>query len=76
MPGADTQLTFTVEGDARIVAVDNGNMVSDELHATNRRKLFNGSALVILRAGKTPGEITLTAEGEGFRTVKTKLQTH
>lgn len=76
VPEADTQLTFTVEGDARIVAVDNGNMVSDELHATNRRKLFNGSALVILRAGKTPGEITLTAEGEGFRTVKTKLQTH
>lgn len=76
VPEADTQLTFSVEGDARIVAVDNGNMLSDELHATNRRRLFRGSALVILRAGQTPGEVTLTVEGEGFRTVKAKLQTH
>lgn len=74
VPEADAQLTFTVEGDARVVAVDNGNIVSDELHTTNQRKLFRGSALVILRAGQTPGEITLITEGEGFKTVKTKLQ--
>ena len=70
----DTQLKFKVEGDARIVGVDNGNIVSHELHAVNERKLFHGSALVILRAGQTPGEVTLITEGEGFKTVKTKLQ--
>jgi beta-galactosidase len=72
---ADNQLKFKVEGDARIVGVDNGNIVSDELHAVNERKLFRGSALVILRAGQSPDEITLTVEGEGCKPVKMKLQT-
>lgn len=72
----DTQLRFRVEGDARIVGVDNGNIVSDELHANvSERKLFHGSALVILRAGQTPGEVTLITEGDGFKTVKTRLAT-
>ena len=64
-----------VNGDAKVVAVDNGNIVSHELHAVNERKLFHGSALVILRAGQNPSEIILTVEGEGFKTVKMKLQT-
>ncbi|MBQ8521853.1 MAG: DUF4982 domain-containing protein [Bacteroides sp.] len=71
----EAPLKFRVEGDARIVAVDNGNIVSDELHATDHRNLYRGAALVILRAGQTLGDITLITEGEGFKTVKTKLQT-
>lgn len=58
------QLTFQVEGDAKIVAVDNGDMNSNELNVGNSRKLFNGSALVILRAGQKPGKIKLTAQSE------------
>ena len=64
-----------LEGDARVVAVDNGNIVSDELHAVSERKLYHGSALVILRAGQNPGDITLITESDDFKTVKTKLQT-
>jgi len=57
-----------VEGDARIVAVDNGNILSDELHTGNTRRLYNGSALVILRAGQTPGKVILTvAASNGMR---------
>ena len=57
---AQDELTFTVEGDARIVAVDNGNIYSDELHTCTTRHFYNGSALVILRAGHTPGKVILT----------------
>lgn len=71
----NSQLRFRVEGDATIVGVDNGNIVSDELHAVSERKLFHGSVLVILRAGQNPGEITLITESDDFKTVKTKLQT-
>lgn len=72
---ADNLLKFKVEGDARVVAVDNGNIVSDELHAVSERNLYRGSALVILRAGRTSGEVTLITECDGYKTVKTKLQT-
>ncbi len=79
---AFSKLTFTVEGDADIVAVDNGNIVSDELHIgktqrvkTASRSLFQGSALVILRSGDTAGKVTLRATGESFKTRKLSLQT-
>ena len=72
---AQQELTFTVEGDARIVAVSSGDHNSDELNVTDHRKLYNGSALVILRAGKTPGNITLTTNANGFKAVKTKFTT-
>ncbi|MBR4846457.1 MAG: DUF4982 domain-containing protein, partial [Bacteroidaceae bacterium] len=75
VPNVNSHLSFRVEGDAAIVGVDNGNIVSHELHAISERDLFHGSALVILRAGHTPGEITLITECDDFKTVKTKLQT-
>jgi len=75
VPTAQQKLTFSVEGNARIVAVDNGNNSSDELHATGERSLYNGSALVILRAGKAPGKVTLTVKDAEGRTAKLKLAT-
>jgi beta-galactosidase len=74
VPMAQDELKFEVEGDARIVAVSSGNHDSDELNVTNHRRLYNGSALVILRAGKTPSVITLKTTSPAFKTVTTKLQ--
>ena len=76
------KLTFTVKGDANIVAVDNGNIASDELHIgktqlekTIQRNLFQGSALVILRAGNNPGKIELSVAGEKMKAKKLVLNT-
>ena len=76
------KLTFTVKGDANIVAVDNGNIASDELHIGKtqleksiRRHLFQGSALVILRAGDKPGKIELSVAGEKMKAKKLVLNT-
>jgi len=71
----EKHLRFSVEGDACIVGVDNGNIISDELHTQPERDLYRGSALVILRAGREPGEITFVTECEGFPTVYTRLKT-
>lgn len=61
-----SKLAFSVKGDADIVAVDNGNIYSDELHVgkkqlnkTAERALYQGSALVILRAGTQPSKVEL-----------------
>lgn len=63
---AFSKLAFSVKGDADIVAVDNGNIYSDELHVgkkqlnkTAERALYQGSALVILRAGTQPSKVEL-----------------
>lgn len=76
------KLTFQVKGDANIVAVDNGNISSDELHIgkkqlekTIQRNLFQSSALVILRAGNKPGKIELSVAGEKMKARKLVLNT-
>ena len=76
------KLTFQVKGDANIVAVDNGNIASDELHIgktqlekTIQRNFFQGSALVILRAGDKPGKIELSVAGEKMKAKKLVLNT-
>lgn len=72
---AQDELTFSVEGDARIVAVDNGNIYSHELHVGNTRRLYDGSALVILRAGHTAGKVVLTVTDDTGKKAKVNLQT-
>ena len=76
------KLTFQVKGDANIVAVDNGNIASDELHIGKtqleksiQRNFFQGSALVILRAGDKPGKIELSVAGEKMKAKKLVLNT-
>ena len=76
------KLTFQVKGDANIVAVDNGNIASDELHIGKtqleksiQRNLFQGSALVILRAGDKPGKIEVSVAGEKMKAKKLVLNT-
>ena len=61
------ELEFSVEGDAKIVAVSNGDMLSDELNAVNTRSLYNGSAMVLLRAGKTAGQVVITVKPKGSK---------
>ncbi len=72
---ANQLLTFEVEGDARIVALDNGDITSNESFVGNQRKLFNGSALVILRAGQKAGNVVLRVSAPGLKAQKLRLAT-
>ena len=73
---ANQQLTFEVVGDAKIVGVDNGDITSEELTVGNTRRLFNGSALVILRAGKNAGKVQLKVSSPDLKTQIIKLTTN
>ena len=75
VPMAQDELQFTVEGDAQIVAVTNGDINSEELNVTNHRRLYNGSAMVILRAGHNPSPVTVKTTSTTFKPITTKLQT-
>lgn len=75
VPRSDNLVTFTVEGPAEIVAVDNGNPISFEPFQASERKAFNGLALVVLRtkAGEG-GEIILRASSSGLAGAETNLR--
>ena len=73
---AGENLRFSVTGNAEIVAVDNGNISSDELAVGTERSLFMGSALVILRAGASASNIILEVASDKYKTQRIKLNTN
>ena len=72
---AVSEVDFDVEGNARIVGVINGDINSGELTVGHRRSLWNGSCTVILRSGRQPGKVVLTAKSPSLKMVKLKLET-
>ena len=66
VPTAEPLIRFKISGPARIVAVDNGDQISHTSFQAKEVRLFNGQALVIVRAGTGAGAATLTAEAEGL----------
>ncbi len=75
IPDTTTVVHFKATGPANITAVDNGNLLDhDPFHATDR-KLYNGSAIAILRATAPTGAITITANIEGIPPATLTLKT-
>ncbi len=62
-PNAEDLLHFEIEGDASIAGVGNANPTSIESHQQTQRKAWKGKCLVIVKAGKTPGNVKLKVTG-------------
>lgn len=72
-PNADHQVSFMLKGPASIAAVGNGDMTSEEPYQGNRRKLYRGKALAVVRTSRTAGAITLTASAPGLKAATVAL---
>jgi beta-galactosidase len=66
VPDAHDLLRFTVVGDAAIIGVGNGDPTSLEADAAAERHAFHGLAQAILRVGRTPGPLRVTARADGL----------
>ena len=69
------KVTFSVEGNAKIVGVINGDITSDEMTVGNERSLYNGTCTVILRADRKAGPVVLSASAPGMKPAKIKMMT-
>ncbi len=63
---AEEQVEFSIEGDAVIEGVGNANPMSVESFVTNSRKTWRGSNLLVVRSGKSAGQIIVTAKVQGL----------
>ena len=75
VPTHQGDVTFEVEGAARLLAVDNGDHSSTELFDGNRKALYEGFAMAILRSDRTGGKVKVTARSEGLKAVTKTLTT-
>lgn len=63
---ATNEIYFSVYGVGSLLAVGNGNPVSEEMYVGNRRKVYEGRAMVVVRSNREKGTISLTATADGF----------
>lgn len=75
VPSEQRQLTFAVDGKAEIVGVINGDITSPELTVGHSRRLYQGTATVILRAQREAGNITLHVNAPGLKEKTLRLST-
>ena len=66
VPTADNIIQYKIEGNGKLIGLDNGNPADHEPYKSDKRKVFNGLGLAIIQAGKTPGKVTLIASSEGL----------
>jgi beta-galactosidase len=63
---ANNDVQFDISGPGAIAAVGNGDAQDPDSYQSNRRKLYQGRALVVIRASRTAGSIKLKAKSAGL----------
>jgi len=66
-PHSDQEVQFSISGPGVIAAVGNGDGQDGSSYQGDRRKLFQGRALVVVRASRQSGPITVTARTPRLR---------
>jgi len=74
VPTADNLVHFKIEGEGRLISVDNGNPVDHDSFKADRRKAFNGLCLAILQSTHKPGRIRLTARADGLKEASIEIK--
>ncbi len=75
VPDADNNVKFTVEGDGKLVGIDNGKQDDHQSYQDNNRDAFSGSLVAIVQSTKNAGEFTVTASAEGLESAAVTVKT-
>jgi beta-galactosidase len=74
-PNADHEVQFSISGPGMIAAVGNGDGQDEASYQGDRRKLFQGRALVVIRSSRHSGAIKLTAKTPGLNEDSVTIET-
>jgi beta-galactosidase len=75
-PKADNQVSFEVTGPGTIAGVGNANPVSLESFQGPQRKAWHGRCMVIVKADRTAGKITLKASSPGLEGTSIEIESN
>ncbi|MBW6534977.1 MAG: DUF4982 domain-containing protein [Mariniphaga sp.] len=74
VPTAGNLIQFSVEGNAEIFGVDNGNPLGHQRLKGKEIDAFHGKCLVVLKAGEKSGNVTLTASADGLKPAEVTIK--
>ena len=75
VPTAAGDVKVSVEGNATLLALDNGNHSSDDTFAGDTRALHRGFAMAILRSTTESGPVSITVTSGSLKGKKLNLNT-
>ena len=65
-PDADNDITFEVQGEGKLIGVDNGDMSNTQDYKGKQKKAFHGMCLALVQS-RQPGQIRVTANAPGLK---------
>jgi beta-galactosidase len=74
-PDASAELTFTVNGPAKIIGIENGDLNSSATGKDGVRKAYHGRGLAIVQSARAPGNVLLTARADGLGETTLEIET-
>jgi beta-galactosidase len=74
VPTADNEITFDVQGEAKLIGVDNGDPRSHDSYKINRRSAFNGLCLAVIQSTARGGAIRIAASSPNLKPDTLTLQ--
>jgi beta-galactosidase len=74
VPTADNLVRFAIEGQGRLIGIDNGNPIDHDSYQAPQRRAYNGLALVIVQALHKEGTIRVTAQADGLKPATIEIQ--
>jgi beta-galactosidase len=75
VPTADHEIGFVVEGEGKLIGLDNGDPQSHEDYKSARRKAFNGLCLAIVESTAKSGRIQVTATSPSLQSANLTIAT-
>lgn len=72
----ERRINFSVEGDCRMLGIDNGSSTNIEGFQSNTVRTYRGKCLLIVQAEDEPGVITITAGSEGIKDSQVSIKTN
>ena len=73
-PNAAHEITFALDGAGALAAVGSADPVSTESYVGDRRRVYHGRCLAVVKAQGVPGEIRLSAQAEGLESAEVIVQ--
>lgn len=67
VPDAKGEVAFDISGEAKLIAVDNGDHFTGELFSGNKKQLHKGFVMGILRSNQTGGEVKIKVSAKGLK---------
>lgn len=63
---AANEVTVLVDGPAKLLGLESGNLASHEDYTANKRKVYNGKLLAYIQSNGKPGAVTITINTPGL----------